>query len=172
MKKAIILFLPVLLLSKNGNAQLTPLDVEYKFSIPGDSILLVIDSMIVTKYQVYLGKFRSLRGGASRPSNMKAYIKGYELADSINISAIKDKIEIQISDPSYTADTWYLAILKPGNRRRSFISDFIKKNYFADKAKLDLIEPGDIIVISCVTAYSKAANKLYDLEASVYKISN
>ena len=109
-----MLVLFISLFSKVGISQLTPNDIYYKKTIPGDSLLLVIDSMIVTTYQVYLGKNNNFSGYPNYPNRitkMKAFIKGYEKGDSVSLKSIKSKIEVQLSDLNYLTDNWKFAVL-------------------------------------------------------------
>lgn len=75
--------------------------------------MLSVDSMIVTKYQVYLGKYNYFTGYPNRPSKMKNFIKGYEKADSVSLRDIQSKIEVQISDQNYLTDSCTFALVKP-----------------------------------------------------------
>ncbi len=108
----------IFFLSNSLIAQLTPTDTLYGRSIPGDSILTIVDSMIVTKYQVYISEFNRFSGYPNRPTSMRAYIKGFDFVDSVSLKHISDKIEVQLSNSSYLATDWVFAVLKPGNKSK------------------------------------------------------
>lgn len=176
--KQVLLVLFISLFSKVGTSQLTPNDIYYKRPIPGDSLLLVVDSMIVTTYQIYLDKDNNFRGYPNRPTKMKAFIKGYEKGDSVSLKSIKSKIEVQLSDLDYLTDNWEFGVLKPGNKSSSFIysvdrpfSYNSKSSVSLDKEKiLNVIKVGDFIVITGITCYHKSTFKLLDLQGIYYRV--
>ena len=176
--KHILLIIFISLFSKFGISQLTPNDIRYKRTIPGDSLLLAIDSMIVTTYQVYLDKNNNFRGYPNRPTKMKAFIKGFEKLDSVSLKSIKSKIEVELSDPSYLTDDWTFAVIKPGNKKESFFYTIGRPFSYDSKSSapltnenvLSAINVGDFIVIIGITAYHKSTFKLLDLAGVSYRV--
>jgi hypothetical protein len=176
--KQILLVILTSLITKFGISQLTPNDIFYKRTIPGDSLLLVVDSMIVTTYQVYLDEYSNFRGYPNYPTKMKVFIKGYEKVDSVSLKAIKSKIEIQISDLNYLTDYWKFALLRPGDRHGSFIysverpmKDGYKSSVSLDNEKiLNAIKVGDFIVVTGITCYHKTTSKLFDPVGVCYRV--